>query len=76
MINHIKKTSSPPTSGIVRLGILGIGLMGTSHARSILNGQVPGCELTAVCDQNTEAAAAFPTVPFFPTPPHFFALER
>jgi predicted dehydrogenase len=71
MLIDTMKALSSPTSGIVRLGILGIGLMGTSHARSILNGQVPGCELTAICDQNTEAAAAFSAVPFFSDPASF-----
>ena len=67
----MKKTPSLPASGIVRLGILGIGLMGTGHARSILNGQVPGCELTAICDQNSAASAAFPEIPFFSDPASF-----
>ena len=49
----------------VRLAIVGLGLMGISHARSILNGQVPGCALAAICDQNTNAAAGFPEIPFF-----------
>ncbi len=34
----------------VRLGIIGIGGMGGSHARYIQAGDVPRCELTAVCD--------------------------
>jgi len=37
---------------MVRLGIVGLGLMGYGHAYSILDGKVPGCELTAVCDIN------------------------
>ena len=37
-------------SAIVRLGIVGFGVMGSGHARNILEGKVPGCELTAVCD--------------------------
>lgn len=45
--------------------------MGTSHTRSILNGQVPGCELTAICELNTAAAVAFPSVPFFSDPALF-----
>jgi predicted dehydrogenase len=69
-------TVSLPDSSIVRLGILGVGLMGATHARSILNGQVPGCELTAICDQNTEAAAAFPEIPFFSDPASFLRSEK
>ncbi len=34
----------------VRIGIVGIGGMGGSHARYIQAGDVPRCELTAVCD--------------------------
>ena len=34
----------------VRLGIIGIGGMGTNHANSILKGMVPDMELTAVAD--------------------------
>lgn len=36
----------------VRVGIIGIGNMGSSHAQNLLNGNVPGAELTAVCDIN------------------------
>lgn len=49
----------------VRIGIVGIGNMGSVHARSILNGAVPGLELAAVCDRNPEKLAAFPDVPHF-----------
>lgn len=49
----------------VKLGIVGLGLMGTTHARSILDGLVPGCELAAVCDQSTSVAAEFPGIPCF-----------
>jgi predicted dehydrogenase len=35
---------------MVRFGIAGLGVMGTGHARSIINGKVPGAVLTAVCD--------------------------
>lgn len=38
----------------VRIGIIGIGGMGTSHAKNIVAGKVPNAELTAVCDINTE----------------------
>ncbi len=36
----------------VRIGIIGVGGMGSSHARSILRGDVRRCVLTAVCDVN------------------------
>lgn len=34
----------------VRIGIIGIGNMGTSHALNLIQGKVPNAELTAVCD--------------------------
>ena len=34
----------------VRIGIIGAGNMGTSHAKQILNGDVPGAKLCAICD--------------------------
>ena len=34
----------------VRLGIIGLGGMGTSHAKSILEGKVPAMTLTAIAD--------------------------
>ena len=38
----------------VRIGILGIGNMGTTHAQYILKGEVPGATLAAVCDRKPE----------------------
>lgn len=35
---------------LVRIGIVGIGNMGTSHAKYIAAGEVAGAELAAVCD--------------------------
>jgi predicted dehydrogenase len=37
----------------VRYGIIGIGNMGTSHAKSLLK-NVPGAQLTAICDTNPD----------------------
>lgn len=34
----------------VRIGIIGIGNMGSSHARELAKGSVPGSKLAAVCD--------------------------
>lgn len=36
----------------VRVGIIGVGNMGSVHARSILDGRIPGAVLAAVCDTN------------------------
>lgn len=38
----------------VRIGIIGIGGMGSSHANHIVAGKVPGAELTAVYDINND----------------------
>lgn len=38
----------------VRYGIIGIGNMGTSHAKYLANGEVKDAELTAVCDLRPE----------------------
>ncbi len=37
----------------IRLGIVGIGNMGSVHASYILSGKVTGCRLAAVCDLNS-----------------------
>ena len=34
----------------VRIGVIGIGGMGSSHAKRIVDGEVAGAEVTAVCD--------------------------
>ncbi len=46
-------------SGVVRLGIIGVGSMGSAHARAVVEGKVPGLELTALCDHDVKACAAF-----------------
>jgi predicted dehydrogenase len=38
----------------VRIGIIGIGNMGSQHAKKIIGGAVPSLELTAVADRNPE----------------------
>ncbi|MBO4367631.1 MAG: Gfo/Idh/MocA family oxidoreductase [Clostridia bacterium] len=53
----------------VRLGIIGIGNMGSGHARNIMEGKVPGMELAAVADINPARLqwieGAYPTVARF-----------
>ena len=49
----------------VRIGIVGIGNMGTDHARRILAGQIPRLELTAICDVNPAKFVPFPKVQQF-----------
>ncbi|MFI3169175.1 MAG: Gfo/Idh/MocA family oxidoreductase [Faecalibacterium sp.] len=43
----------------VRLGIIGVGNMGTGHSERILAGNIPNMELTAVCDINPDRIVAF-----------------
>lgn len=38
----------------VRIGFIGIGNMGSGHARYLSNNEIPGAELVAVCDINPE----------------------
>lgn len=42
------------TSTDVRFGIIGMGNMGSSHAKNILAGKVPGLKLAGICDSNPE----------------------
>jgi predicted dehydrogenase len=51
----------------VRLGIIGLGVMGQIHARNVLEGKVPRLRLTAVADQNSDHLAKFPGIPGFTT---------
>lgn len=37
----------------VKLGIIGIGNMGTTHAKNVLEGKVPTLELAAVADRQS-----------------------
>ena len=41
----------------IRLGILGVGNMGTSHSRNVLEGKCPEFELTAIADWNADRVA-------------------
>lgn len=45
------------TASKIRLGIIGIGNMGASHARSILEGKCPDFVLTAIADTNPDRLA-------------------
>ena len=38
----------------VKIGIIGIGNMGSSHAVYLNNREIEGAELTAVCDSNPD----------------------
>ncbi len=53
----------------VRIGIIGVGNIGSVHARNILAGKIPGMRLTALCDSSAERRQKlqqlFPDVPLF-----------
>lgn len=49
----------------VRLGIIGVGVMGSTHSRWLLEGKVPRIELAALCDTDPEALKPFPQIPSF-----------
>ena len=44
----------------VRLGIIGIGNMGSGHAEKVVSRKISRCELTAVCDPAPEKFARYP----------------
>lgn len=43
---------------VVKVGIIGIGNMGSAHFNSILSGEIPGMTVTAVCDIDSEKLSA------------------
>ncbi len=53
----------------VRVGIVGIGVIGTAHAGTIFNGEADGLRLCALCDNDKKRAESlkkeFSTVPVF-----------
>lgn len=53
----------------IRLGIIGIGNIGSQHAENVATGKVPGMELTAICDisqmRKDFAVKNYPNVRFF-----------
>ncbi len=55
----------------VRIGIIGVGNIGSAHARNILDGKIPGMRLTALCDIDADRRDAlkkqFPEIPVFET---------
>lgn len=50
---------------MVRLGIVGIGSMGSHHARVVSQNKVPGCVLSAICDTDATRLASFPDIPHY-----------
>ena len=50
----------------VRIGIAGLGNMGSAHARQILEGKIPRLELAAICDANPGKMRQFPQTRHYP----------
>lgn len=46
----------------IRIGIIGLGNIGTTHVQRFLDGKVPGAVLAAMCDASPAALARFPQV--------------
>ncbi len=60
--------AAPPIK-LVRIGFVGVGGMGTAHVRNLV--RIPGCQITAVCDINSDhalRASAIITDAGFPRP--------
>jgi predicted dehydrogenase len=55
----------------VRLGIVGVGAMGSVHAKDIVEGKVPRCKLTAVCDPKSDRMRRFSSARAFPSVEEF-----
>lgn len=53
------------STSVVRLGIIGLGNMGSSHINWIKAGKIPNLELTAVCDLNQSKLDRYPEIPGF-----------
>ena len=49
----------------LRLGIVGLGNMGRSHAAAIQEGRVPRCRLAAICDENPGRLKGYENVQTF-----------
>ena len=43
----------------LRVGVIGIGNMGSAHANCIAKGEINGLELTAICDINSQKLCEF-----------------
>ncbi len=65
-------TTSPSLSqNPVRIGVIGVGNMGSVHARQLLDGLVPGATLSAVCDPSSDLSQ-FPNATAFRSAEEFF----
>jgi predicted dehydrogenase len=66
----------------VKVGIIGVGGIGSAHAASIYSGAIDGMRLCALCDTSEERVNAlkelYPDVPIYTSDDEFFekALKR
>ncbi len=58
-------SAANPSPGHVRIGVIGLGGMGSHHADNLLAKRVPRCDLIAVCDIDAERMAKYATVRTF-----------
>lgn len=56
-----------PSQGRIRLGIVGLGNMGVTHAANLLAGKISRLELAAVCDGHVARLGQFPSVKGYTT---------
>ncbi len=49
----------------IRLGVIGVGNIGSAHTNCLLSGRIKGAKLCAICDINPQRAVSFPDVPCF-----------
>lgn len=67
IIKHVF-VSLAPIMDKVRIGVIGIGSMGSTHTRTILSGKVKGLEVTALADADSARLKQFPDVKGFNDP--------
>ena len=62
---------------MIKVGIIGIGNIGSAHAKALAEGKIEGMTLAALCDCSPErkqwAKERFPAIPFFDNSDDFFA---
>jgi len=49
----------------IRLGLIGVGAMGSTHAERLRQGGAPSVKLAALCDHHKDTASRFPEIPFY-----------
>ena len=63
------------TTTDLKIGIIGIGNMGTAQAKQLVNKKIPGAQLAAIADLNPERFKEFPDVPAYEDPYELIALK-